>query len=447
MTTPSIVRRLSPVALAAGLLPLACAGVSHAQCISFDWSQNAPTTVLRSQDAGGDWVAYGSADNGTVPIYSKFTPVPTLLTTLRSPVPNAPIAWRFGWVVSIDAPWIAISEPSRPPADGFNAAGAVLLFRYDGTNFIHSGTTNPPNNGSFAPYGFKMDLDYPWVAVVSDRDSPADTPRVHLHEHVGGTWVFRQSILLDSLASSLAVNGNDLFVTVTGPSGSLQVDTYRLANGSWDFQQTITPSLQASPFGPSIATEGEWLVVGAPSGSAPNGNVGRAYIYRNVAGVWTQNTVLTPPSNIFGGTFGDVVTIDQDRIAVLFRNLSLNNWVVLVYRQFLPGQWAFEATAAPNPPGFVAHGEEFISLNGSRLFTVGRSSTNSNDVIGAHTLNGILVGDANGDGMVEFEDITELLSLLGEPVPPFRSGDSNGDGFITFTDITAVLSNFGAACP
>jgi hypothetical protein len=33
------------------------------------------------------------------------------------------------------------------------------------------------------------------------------------------------------------------------------------------------------------------------------------------------------------------------------------------------------------------------------------------------------------------------------PVPPFCAGDANGDGIVSFADVTTVLANFGAICP
>ena len=52
-------------------------------------------------------------------------------------------------------------------------------------------------------------------------------------------------------------------------------------------------------------------------------------------------------------------------------------------------------------------------------------------------------GDANGDGFVNFADITSVLADLGGTGPV---GDANGDGMVNFSDITSVLGNLGLAC-
>lgn len=53
-------------------------------------------------------------------------------------------------------------------------------------------------------------------------------------------------------------------------------------------------------------------------------------------------------------------------------------------------------------------------------------------------------GDANGDRVVDFNDIT---SVLGNWLTEGPEGDANGDDAVDFNDITAVLANWLAACP
>ena len=57
-------------------------------------------------------------------------------------------------------------------------------------------------------------------------------------------------------------------------------------------------------------------------------------------------------------------------------------------------------------------------------------------------------GDANGDRIVSFGDITSVLSnWLVDYTPTTGPGDANGDGLVTFEDITEVLSNWLIPCP
>jgi endonuclease I len=52
-------------------------------------------------------------------------------------------------------------------------------------------------------------------------------------------------------------------------------------------------------------------------------------------------------------------------------------------------------------------------------------------------------GDANGDLVVNFSDVTAVLGSFGGSGP---LGDSNNSGSVDFSDVTTVLSNFGRSC-
>ena len=59
----------------------------------------------------------------------------------------------------------------------------------------------------------------------------------------------------------------------------------------------------------------------------------------------------------------------------------------------------------------------------------------------------VCVGDANRDGMVNFADVTSVLSTLGATFGDSTGwGDATGDGVVNFNDVTFVLANMGVAC-
>lgn len=60
----------------------------------------------------------------------------------------------------------------------------------------------------------------------------------------------------------------------------------------------------------------------------------------------------------------------------------------------------------------------------------------------------LCIGDANGDGTVNFADVTSVLASFGASYTPGAGGlgDANFDGSVNFADITAVLANFGTIC-
>ncbi|TVQ64367.1 MAG: hypothetical protein EA379_01810 [Phycisphaerales bacterium] len=54
-------------------------------------------------------------------------------------------------------------------------------------------------------------------------------------------------------------------------------------------------------------------------------------------------------------------------------------------------------------------------------------------------------GDANGDGVVDFNDLAAVLGDFGLSGPGLQ-GDVNADGVVNFDDLALVLSNFGQSC-
>ena len=63
--------------------------------------------------------------------------------------------------------------------------------------------------------------------------------------------------------------------------------------------------------------------------------------------------------------------------------------------------------------------------------------------IGFRVASAPLPGDANGDGKVDINDLTIVLTNFGQTGTTWSQGDFNGDGHVDVNDLTIVLSNFG----
>ncbi len=61
---------------------------------------------------------------------------------------------------------------------------------------------------------------------------------------------------------------------------------------------------------------------------------------------------------------------------------------------------------------------------------------------------GPCIGDANGDLLVNFADVTAVLASWNADYSPGTGpGDANADGLVNFADITAVLASWNQSCP
>ena len=60
---------------------------------------------------------------------------------------------------------------------------------------------------------------------------------------------------------------------------------------------------------------------------------------------------------------------------------------------------------------------------------------------------GVCPGDADGNNIVNFDDITATLANWGASTVPWTDGDTDGNCLVEFDDITTTLANWGASCP
>jgi FG-GAP-like repeat/FG-GAP repeat len=86
--------------------------------------------------------------------------------------------------------------------------------------------------------------------------------------------------------------------------------------------------------------------------------------------------------------------------------------------------------------------EDLIVLNGAAALARGMKPAESHVLLSVPPC----PGDADGDGFVNFADVTIVLANWGQSGPPYRPGDADGSGIVNFADITAVLAAFGDAC-
>ena len=88
-----------------------------------------------------------------------------------------------------------------------------------------------------------------------------------------------------------------------------------------------------------------------------------------------------------------------------------------------------------------------VLLNGS-IVHAGTLTGTFNTSIKIATKVSIQAGDANSDLVVDFSDVTSILSNFGASYAPGSNGpgDSDGDGVVQFADLSFTLANFGASC-
>jgi hypothetical protein len=199
-------------------------------------------------------------------------------------------------------------------------------------------------------------------------------------------------------------------------------------------------------FGRSVAISGNVAIVGAtPGEDAIGSEFGRAYLYNATTGDLLFELLAndSQPMDLFGEDVNisgnlAVVTAEHE----LFLGETNKGYLFDVktgqfLRQLMPtdilaGDEALESIAIDG--GRALGGHEAFDSPGAE---------NSGRVI----VFDILVGDFNGNGVVDTADYTVWRDSQGQAVEAFASGDANGDTQVDEADYLLWKANFGVAAP
>ncbi len=286
-------------------------------------------------------------------------------------------------------------------------------------------------------------------------------------------WEFVQRIsppaprLAGRFGWSIALSGDTLLITEAGQNSSSgfshvqgRAHTYTRGDFGWVHQQTFfDPSPNTNTdFGFSGAIDGDRIVVGSPHARPGNVDKGAAYLFTREQGVWSQTHVLAmsqsdanPPPE-----FGYSVDINGAHI-LIGAPFALNDETDPVSSIGLAYLYEINADNSvsllenftrinPDPAADAAFGYS-VAFTSDNAF-VGSPANNRGALYIAPRLPECFVdlrGDANSDGVTNFEDLNAVLAdfgLEGEDL----DADLNNDGTVDFIDLNFVLVTFGSPC-
>jgi hypothetical protein len=217
------------------------------------------------------------------------------------------------------------------------------------------------------------------------------------------------------------------------------------------FAEDITPRWFGGAIAAPVNTEGV-LAVAAPDSIdetfvSPRGVV--AVLTRDVFknDPYTLQHLIRQPKILGGQRYGEGLAFASSGAARLLAvgsgNRELGGGIVNLYTgSIFDSEWEHTASLRNINGGSVAA----IAFNsGQRVIGSGNlgsaSRLYSRDVMCFPDLR----GDANGDGVTNFEDLNLVLTdfgLEGENIP----GDINNDGVVDFVDLNVVLVLYGSPC-
>ena len=210
-------------------------------------------------------------------------------------------------------------------------------------------------------------------------------------------------MLGDFFGEALDIDGNSIVVgaagvdEIGGGSATGAAYLFQYSGSSWVETKKFTGSnaIGGDLFGLDVAISGNSVLIGADGYDHGPSSAGGAFLFRDIETDWIEEQIITASDREAGDLFGGWVALDNGTAVV--------------------GAWNEDEIANDAGSAYVYE-----------------------------PANAPCDGDANGDGVVDVNDISYVLFRLGSTS---LDGDTNGDGIVDVNDISYVLFRLGDACP
>ncbi|TVQ60896.1 MAG: hypothetical protein EA379_07370 [Phycisphaerales bacterium] len=318
----------------------------------------------------------------------------------------------------------AFSTPTSPLGIAWITNDLLAVTRTGGSsNGVYVYRYNP-----FAPGGPTLtNID---IKIVGSFTS-------YLAAHPSGKYLY----------ASNSLGGSSLFVFEVNPNGTLT-----------QIQEFVTPAL---PLGPGISADGRLLYAGGGISAGGKAVIGATIDSAGMLAAlpdapWTspgaspKQVVLTPDNAFAAVAHGTDSSVRIFSVDEMTGDLTYTGGTVSIGIQGSLGEIGImDNLLFACDRDTIGDGER-----GLRAYEIDAAGllTPTGPIVdtGGIAPNGIAVwkpcpGDANGDGVVDFADLSAVLANFGESgsdVP----GDVTADGVVDFADLSVVLANFGSEC-
>jgi hypothetical protein len=156
------------------------------------------------------------------------------------------------------------------------------------------------------------------------------------------------SLANDRFGQAVSVAGDVAVIGAPFKDGEFQntgvAYIYRGLGGSWSqalIIEVTAGNAKDDWLGSAVATDGQWVVVGAPQWNTSFIDDGSVFVYREGVGGWAQEQKLVAPDPETGAVFGSSVEVEGDLLAVGATGAGGRGAVYLFRHNGT--QWAFEA--------------------------------------------------------------------------------------------------------
>ncbi|KAA3609131.1 MAG: hypothetical protein DWQ01_09945 [Planctomycetota bacterium] len=167
-----------------------------------------------------------------------------------------------------------------------------------------------------------LEVSGSWLAVAAVMNDPHS---VYLFQQTSsGNWEVHQEFKPDSnhwtttFAKSLSLDGD--WLAIGAPGGQIDkkpteaVYLFQHNRGKWSKKSVLKKTLgrkERNRFGHAVSLDGDWLMVGCPSGKQTFSSEGFVEVYQRSGNSWRRRQVLTAKIPRVGNDFGYTVSVEN----------------------------------------------------------------------------------------------------------------------------------------
>ncbi len=247
----------------------------------------------------------------------------------------------FGSSVGVYGDYIFVGAPGRDD-NAKSASGTVYVFKYNTTSAKWEQNSKFTASDSAAGDLFGTSLSmFENYAIVGAPGKSSNKGAAYIFELSGTTWTQKPSMTAsdgaadDYFGISVSISGTTAIVGADQKDGTPIINTgaayiYTLSGTTWNFKQKLTDTSPANNgfFGGSVATSGDYVLIGA---EGKNSNKGEAYT--DTAGTITNYTPTISPiadqyTNSFTPTTITFTVSDEENGTLTVSAVSDNSTVL-----------------------------------------------------------------------------------------------------------------------
>lgn len=265
----------------------------------------------------------------------------------------------FGWAVSVDGEFAAVSAPRESYQD-LTSAGAVYIYKADKGNWVFFQKIIPSDPSMMKLFGTSVKLaGYTLLAGAPNDNEMSGSAYVYTYD--GTEWKEKQKIIpqnpvtYSNFGTAVDIGQGIAIISSVGSadndSASGSVYIYNTSDWTEDAVITSSEKNRNDIFGASIAiVSSTHILIGSPRAGGTVADCGAVYSVIKTDAGWNVNQKLFSPDMLREGLFGCSISCSQERFivgAMQEKVGSVRSGAAYIYQSDSENNWTIEKKLEP----------------------------------------------------------------------------------------------------